>query len=149
MLLLWRQLIKCLRRRKKEEQAQQSYSSSDSSDSDWTAGHDCSSEDICSSKDKNIVTSRKYKLIRANNINTVSINVVNLTNIIHSTSCCKVVTGQGITTATSAIPQLRSIKPESSDNSVVWRVLFDSGSDGNLIFLKRSKRHTIDVHKRL
>jgi hypothetical protein len=59
------------------------------------------------------------------------------------------VKGRGITTATAAIPQLRSNQPESSNNKVVWRVLFDSGSDGDMIFLKRSERHTIDVHKRL
>ena len=104
---------------------------------------------IFSSKDVNIVNSRKHRRIKANNLTAVPINVVNQTNINHSTSHRKVVKGQGITTATAAIPQLRSTKPESSNNNVVWRVLFDSGSDGDIVFLKQSKRHTIYVHKRL
>ena len=76
-------------------------------------------------------------------------NLVNPTTIIHSTSRHKVVKSQYITTATSTIHQLRVTKPESSNNNVVWRVLFDSGSDGDIIFLKISERHTIDVHNRV
>ena len=76
-------------------------------------------------------------------------NLVNPTTIIHSTSRHKVVKSQYTTTATSTIHQLRVTKPESSNNNVVWRVLFDSGSDGDIIFLKISERHTIDVHNRV
>ena len=97
------------------------------------------------SKDKNTITSCKTKLIKANNNNAVQINVINPTNIINSISRHKVAKGLGITTAKSAIPQLRSIKPESSNNNVVWRVIFDSESDGDIIFLKQSARHKLDV----
>ena len=90
MLLLRRQLVNCLRRRRKESNHNRIYSFSDLSDPDWIARHDCNRKDICSSKGGNIVTSRKYKRMKANNINTVPINVVIPTDIIHSTSCRKV-----------------------------------------------------------
>ena len=50
--------------------------------------------------------------------------------------------------ATVAIPQLRA-KTESANNRKVWRVLFDSGSDGDIAFLKKSERSSIDMHNRL
>ena len=58
------------------------------------------------------------------------------------------VKGRGISTAVSAIPQLRSNKTVSTKNKI-WKVLLDSGSDGDIVFIKRSERHTLDVHKRL
>ena len=75
----------------------------------------------------------------------VPIKVVNPNNI-HSTSRRQVVKGRGITTATAAIPQLRG-KIESAKK--VWKVLFDSGSDGDIAFIKRSDKASIDMHDRL
>ena len=53
--------------------------------------------------------------------------------------------GRGITTAMAAIPQLRG--KESAKK--VWRVLFDSGSDRDIAFIKRSDKSSIDMHHRL
>ena len=56
------------------------------------------------------------------------------------------VKGRGIITATAAIPQLR--KTNESTNRV-WKVLFDSGSDGDIAFIRRSQKSSIDMHNRL
>ena len=112
-----------------------------------------SGSSICSTKDKCEVVIHNNKKLKSNDSTAVPINVVNHTNstndrTCHSTSRRKVVKGRGIVTAVSAIPQLRSDKTESTKHKV-WKVLLDSGSDGDIVFIKRSERHTIDVHKRL
>ena len=63
---------------------------------------------------------------------------------IHSTSRRQVVKGRGIVTATAAIPQLR-VHNESSNTKKVWKVLFDSGSDGDIAFIKKSEKASIDT----
>jgi len=57
------------------------------------------------------------------------------------------VKGRGFATATTAIPQLKHT--ESTNLKKVWRVLFDSGSDGDIAFLHKSDKSCIDMHKRL
>ena len=54
--------------------------------------------------------------------------------------------GRGITTAMAAIPQLRG-KIESSKR--VWTIIFDSGSDGDISFIKTSDKASIGMHNRL
>jgi len=71
----------------------------------------------------------------------VPIKVANPNNI-HSTSRRQVVKGRGLTTATAAIPQLKG-KIESSKR--VWKVLLDSGSDGDIAFIKSSEKASIDI----
>ena len=56
--------------------------------------------------------------------------------------------GRGYATATAAIPQLKDTS-ESSNTKKVWKVLFDSGSDGDIAFIKKSEKACIDMHKRL
>jgi len=80
-----------------------------------------------------------------NKSHAVPIKVANPNNI-HSTSRRQVVKGRGLTTATAAIPQLKG-KIESSKR--VWKVLLDSGSDGDIAFIKSSEKASIDMHDRL
>ena len=82
---------------------------------------------------------------KVNRKRAVPIKVVNPNNI-HSTSRRQVVKGRSITTAMAAIPQLRG-KIESAKK--VWKVLFDSGSDGDIAFIKRSDKASIDMHDQL
>ena len=58
------------------------------------------------------------------------------------------VKGRGIITATLAIPQLR-VHNESTNTEKVWKVLFDSGSDGDIAFIRKSEKASIDMHTRL
>ena len=58
------------------------------------------------------------------------------------------VKGRGVITATYAIPQLR-VQNESSNTEKVWKVLFDSGSDGDIAFIRKSEKASIDMHTRL
>jgi len=58
-----------------------------------------------------------------------------------------VVKGRGYATATPAIPQLREI--ESHKLKKVWKVLFDSGSDGDIAFIKKSEKASIEMQNRL
>ena len=89
-----------------------------------------------------------------NETSVVPINIVNnndhlvKSRSIHSTSRRNVVKGRGIITATLAIPQLREHN-ESSKTKKVWKVLFDSGSDGDIAFIRKSEKASIDMHKRL
>ena len=89
-----------------------------------------------------------------NETSVVPINIVNNNDhlvesrSIHSTSRRHVVKGRGIITATLAIPQLRAHN-ESSKTKKVWKVLFDSGSDGDIAFIRKSEKASIDMHKRL
>jgi hypothetical protein len=56
-----------------------------------------------------------------------------------------VVKGRGVTTATAAIPQLKG----KNQPNKVWKVLFDSGSDGDIAFIRKSDKASIDMHNRL
>ena len=55
--------------------------------------------------------------------------------------------GRGYATATPAIPQLREI--ESHKLKKVWDVLFDSDSDGEIAFIKKSEKASIEMQNRL
>jgi len=57
------------------------------------------------------------------------------------------VKGRGYATATPAIPQLR--ETESPKQKKVWKVLFDSGSDGDIAFIKKSEKASIEMQNRL
>ena len=89
-----------------------------------------------------------------NETSVVPINIVNnndhlvKSRSIHSTSRRNVVKSRRIITATLAIPQLRAHN-ESSKTKKVWKVLFDSGSDGDIAFIRKSEKASIDMHKRL
>ena len=61
-------------------------------------------------------------------------------------SCQQVVKGRGIITAMSAIPQLKGSKESFKK---IWKVPFDSGSDGDIAFIRKSKKASIDVHIQL
>ena len=98
--------------------------------------------------------SPKLKRTKANNLPIVPINAINDSNDInhttkynHSISRRKVVKGRGYATATAAIPQLKHT--ESSKSKKVWKVLFDSGLDGDIAFIRKSERASIDMHTRL
>ena len=55
------------------------------------------------------------------------------------------VKGRGITTAMAAIPQPKG----KNQPNKVWKVLFDSGSDGDIASIRESKKSSIDMHNRL
>ena len=83
-----------------------------------------------------------------NETSVVPINIVNnndhlvKSRSIHSTSRRNVVKGRGIIIATLAIPQLRE-NNESSKTKKVWKVLFDSGSDGDIASIRKSEKHPL------
>ena len=58
------------------------------------------------------------------------------------------VKGRGNQSATAAIPQLRE-NAESPKQKKVWKVLFDSGSDGDIAFIYKSDKSSIKMQNRL
>ena len=58
------------------------------------------------------------------------------------------VKGRGNQSATAAIPQLRE-NAESPKPKKVWKVLFDSGSDGDIAFIYKSDKSSIKMQNRL
>jgi hypothetical protein len=100
--------------------------------------------------------SPKLKRKKANKTNIVPINAFKkskynencTTRIIHSTSRRQVVKGRGRQSATAAVPQLRE-HTESSKQRKVWKVLFDSGSDGDIAFIHKSNKASIEMQTRL
>ena len=58
------------------------------------------------------------------------------------------VKGKGRQSATAAVPQLRE-HTESSKQRKVWKVLFDSGSDGDIAFIHKSNKASIEMQTRL
>ena len=53
--------------------------------------------------------------------------------------------GRGANTATTSMPQLKG----KNQTEKVWKVLFDSGSDGDIAFIRKSDKSSIDMHNRL
>ena len=166
-----KQMSKISAKKRKKKRSRQRYSDSDSSDSDWPVGSNCNNKpNICSSKDSEN-NSSKLKRKKVNNTNIVPINAIQTNSHeletryqdtryeierepryentrydrpikrIHSTSRRQVVKGRGYATATPAIPQLR--ETESPKQKKVWKMLFDSGSDGDIAFIKKSKKHSL------
>ena len=58
------------------------------------------------------------------------------------------VKGRGRQSATAALPQLRE-HTVSSKQKKVWKVLFDSGSDGDIAFIHKSNKASIEMQNRL
>ena len=143
------------KKKKKKKRSRQRYSDSDSSDSDWDAGSKCSDTSVCSSKDS-VTKLPKLKRNKSNNTTIAPINAFNNSNInynncekaIHSTSRRQVVKGRGNQSATAAIPQLRE-NAESPKQKKVWKVLFDSGSDGDIAFIYKRDKASIKMQNRL
>ena len=54
--------------------------------------------------------------------------------------------GKGIITSMSTIPQL---KGNIWSSKRVWKVLFDPGTDDDIVFIKRSKKVSIAMHTQL
>ena len=74
----------------------------------------------------------------------MSINIAYPNNI-HSTSHQHVVKGRGVTIAMAVIPQLKG----KNQPSKLWKVLFDSVSDGDIVFIRKSEESSIGMHNRL
>ena len=61
-----------------------------------------------------------------------------------------VIKGEGRVTATTAAPYLKNKQGVvQQPHNKIWRVLFDSGSDGDIVFIPKSKKYMLNTQEKL
>ena len=138
-----KRMIKKEMRKQSKRSKKYNSSSSDSSDSNWEVGswdHSIASPDGKSVLEK--PKTKRMKLFTRSHLDTLPIKIV--TNTTSNLQSDKLLVGNSLNTVILGIKKYPH-KPSKR----VWRVLLDSGSDGDLIFVQTGLKENVPSKERV